>query len=73
MNFDDPNHNTVDLPDCFRLLGPKRAPLSRNRVDWYQPIVKNALSVILCLAEQLSLWYGASGVVSSRLDGGNIV
>ena len=32
MNFVDYSHKTVEMPDCFRLFGPKRAPLSRNRV-----------------------------------------
>ena len=32
MNFGDSSHKTVEMPDCFRLCGPKRAPLSRNRV-----------------------------------------
>ena len=33
MNFGDSSHKTVEMPDCFRLFGPKRAPLSRNRVN----------------------------------------
>ena len=32
MNFGDSCHKTVEMPDYFRLFGPKRAPLSRNRV-----------------------------------------
>ena len=32
MNFGDSSHKTVEMPDCFELFGPKRAPLSRNRV-----------------------------------------
>ena len=32
MNFGDSSHKTTDMPDCFRLLGPKMAPPSRNRV-----------------------------------------
>ena len=36
MNFGDCSHKTVEMPDFFGSLGPKRAPLpSRNRVkDW---------------------------------------
>ena len=26
MNFGDSSHKTTDMPDCFRLLGPKMAP-----------------------------------------------
>ena len=26
MNFGDSSHKTVEMPDCFRSLGPKRAP-----------------------------------------------
>ena len=33
MNFGNSSHKTVEMPDCFRLCGPKRAPLSRNRVN----------------------------------------
>ena len=31
-DFGDSSHKTVEMPACFRLLGPKMAPLSRNRV-----------------------------------------
>ena len=33
MNFGDSCHKNVEIPDYFRLFGPKRAPLSRNRVN----------------------------------------
>ena len=33
MNFGDSSHKIVKMSDCFRLFGPKRAPLSRNRVN----------------------------------------
>ena len=33
MNFVDSSYKTVKMPDCFRLFGPKGAPLSRNRVN----------------------------------------
>ena len=32
MNFGDTCHKTLEMPDCFRLLGSKRALLYRNRV-----------------------------------------
>ena len=31
-DFGDSSHKTVEMPACFRFLGPKTAPLSRNRV-----------------------------------------
>ena len=32
-DFGDSSHKTVEMPACFRLFGPKTAPLSRNRVN----------------------------------------
>ena len=44
MNFGDSSHKTVEMPDCFRVFGPKRAPLSRNRVK-DMGLVKNELAI----------------------------
>ena len=32
MNFGDSINETVEIPNCSRLLGPKRALFNRNRV-----------------------------------------
>ena len=35
MNFGDSSHKTVEMPDCFWLLGPKPAHPSWNRVNHF--------------------------------------
>ena len=46
MNFGDSCHKTVEMPDCFRLFGPKRAPLSRNRVKHYDTPIRGQRSKV---------------------------
>ena len=46
-DFGDSSHKTVEMPACFRLFGPKTAPLSRNRVK----IPENHAQVLLYITD----------------------